>query len=543
MPDDKILIKVELEGEGSAKKELKDVKKATSDAKKEAKEYNKTLVDGAKDVKLFGVSINGLKTAMGASIGVIKNSVVALKSFKIALAATGIGLIVVALGSLVTFLTKSQRGLDFLTKGFDVFGAIVDVVFERIIKFGEGVFKFITGDFKEGIDLMGDAFTDVGERITEVTKASLALSDATVRLRENQNSFIVTNAKLRAELKEYNRQAENINLTLQERVKYSEMAEEVENRRAQEAIRLAEEELRILIARQAQGENLDADNKERAELEARIYQMREESEERLTTQGNKTRLLRQQIFKNEIKDRIAFETQKVQEFQKLGELEVNNDLNIKMRMVDNSEQKAELEKAIEREKNAAIFAESAGLFGALAGLIGQNSVFGKAAAIAEATINSFVAGTSALRDTPGGPIIKGIALATVIATGLATVKRILSVQLPQVQPVESSFADGGFIKGPSHARGGVNINAEGGEYIISKDRMRNPYVRSMAMKLNNFKQSKQSRFALGGFVNQDPNMILLQAVRNLEKARPVLVTNDLDAALTQRSIQVTTSTI
>lgn len=69
----------------------------------------------------------------------------------------------------------------------------------------------------------------------------------------------------------------------------------------------------------------------------------------------------------------------------------------------------------------------ADLFDAVSGLFEQNTVAYKATAVAKAIINTYLAASSALADTPGGPIAKGIAMAATIAAGLANVVSILKV--------------------------------------------------------------------------------------------------------------------
>ena len=39
-----------------------------------------------------------------------------------------------------------------------------------------------------------------------------------------------------------------------------------------------------------------------------------------------------------------------------------------------------------------------------------------------------------------------------------------------VNPIGRLFEEGGFVQGPSHNKGGVDINVEGGEYIVNKKR-------------------------------------------------------------------------
>ena len=71
----------------------------------------------------------------------------ALKVLKLALISTGIGAIVVLLGSLVAWLAKTQKGTEFLSNVMSSFGAIIDVIIDRIAKFGGAIAKFFSGDF------------------------------------------------------------------------------------------------------------------------------------------------------------------------------------------------------------------------------------------------------------------------------------------------------------------------------------------------------------------------------------------------------------
>ncbi len=73
------------------------------------------------------------------------------------------------------------------------------------------------------------------------------------------------------------------------------------------------------------------------------------------------------------------------------------------------------------------------------------------------------------------------AIATTIAaimTNIAKAKQLLNKEK------NPKFGSGGDISGPSHASGGVLIEAEGGEGIINKQSMSNPLLRSIASAVN-----------------------------------------------------------
>lgn len=75
------------------------------------------------------------------------------------------------------------------------------------------------------------------------------------------------------------------------------------------------------------------------------------------------------------------------------------------------------------------------LFGALGDVIGKQTAAGKALAIAQATINTFIGATEVLRSPsvlpePAATISKFVNVAAVIATGISAVKNIVKTQVP-----------------------------------------------------------------------------------------------------------------
>lgn len=72
--------------------------------------------------------------------------------------------------------------------------------------------------------------------------------------------------------------------------------------------------------------------------------------------------------------------------------------------------------------------------GQLSGLLGKESAAGKAAAIAMATIDTYQSATSSYKSLSGipvvGPVLGGIAAAAAVASGMATVKKILATKTP-----------------------------------------------------------------------------------------------------------------
>ena len=112
------------------------------------------------------------------------------------------------------------------------------------------------------------------------------------------------------------------------------------------------------------------------------------------------------------------------------------------------------------------------VFGQIKGLVGEQTALGKAAAIAETTINTYMAAQkaySAMADIPVvGHALGAVAAAAAVASGLMNVAKISSTDV--------KYADGGLLRGKSHSEGGIpftvagrgGFEAEGGEYIVNK---------------------------------------------------------------------------
>lgn len=133
-----------------------------------------------------------------------------------------------------------------------------------------------------------------------------------------------------------------------------------------------------------------------------------------------------------------------------------------------------------QRKKAAANAEIAlagDVAGQLSKLLGEESAAGKAAAIAQATINTYLGASKAIADHG----IIGIAeAAVIIAFGMKQVMSIAKTKEPdtKVSKPAAKYAKGGQIHGPSHSAGGVTFvgsngqrfEAEGGEnmYILNR---------------------------------------------------------------------------
>lgn len=189
---------------------------------------------------------------------------------------------------------------------------------------------------------------------------------------------------------------------------------------------------------------------------------------------------------------------------------------------------AKYEKAKEENTKARVNAEltmTAGLAGQMSSLLGEQSVMGKAFAVVQATINTYLGATKAL--ATGG--ILGIAqAAVVIAFGMKQVATIAKQKDPdtKINTSVKKYAKGGQIYGRSHAQGGVTFRgdngqvfeAEGGENVYIMKKTASAEINALsalneAHGGNSFGTSGLYKFAEGGMVAglSEANRVVKQA--------------------------------
>lgn len=120
----------------------------------------------------------------------------------------------------------------------------------------------------------------------------------------------------------------------------------------------------------------------------------------------------------------------------------------------------------DKARQARSLSNTLGNLAAASRAFGGSSDTQKAILKAQTLMNTYSSATAAYNSVVGIPVVgPGLAVAaaaSAIAAGLANVKMI--EQTPTQQ-----MAEGGLISGPLHSGGGVNINAEGGEFVMRRD--------------------------------------------------------------------------
>ena len=227
----------------------------------------------------------------GAAKGV-KTFIKGLNLTKVAIIGTGIGALVVALGAVVTYFTQSFEGARKFKVILSGVSAAIQVVVDRVSKFGEAVFKFFSGDSVGAVNAFKDATASLTDELEREILAARALERARQDLVDRQREQLVTTARERAEIKALNLLAEDTTANINDRIAAAEEAGAKERALFEERKANAETELQILEAQIALGESSEEDSQRRAELEARVFELAQESLELQTTLQNKLNTLK-----------------------------------------------------------------------------------------------------------------------------------------------------------------------------------------------------------------------------------------------------------
>jgi len=168
---------------------------------------------------------------------------------------------------------------------------------------------------------------------------------------------------------------------------------------------------------------------------------------------------------------------------------------------------------------------------AVSDAVGKGTQLGKATAAASTLMKTYEAAEGAYAAMIAipivGPVLAPIAAAAAVIAGMKNVQSIYAVAAPTPQKMEY----GGWIDGPSHTNGGVNVNAQGGELMMTASAAsRNPQIASMVLNANSS--------ALGGSSAQtlsaaDVAVIAAQVV----KAIPVNI-NETNRMIEERRISI-----
>ena len=358
---------------------------------------------------------------------------------------------------------------------------------ELIPKLGEAISELFKGNFSNagkiaadavgkvalGVENITDKVADATESVIEFGKTVVAevkeavdvattLVDQFRAIRDAQQALIVDNALLNKEMETQQKIAEDTNRTYEERKTALENLGEAQVKLAEnlaKQAKLEEENLRLQISQESNYEKREELETALAEATAtRIDAETALETRRLDAMRITAELQNEEIARKEsINEMIAtlnteaidneweraYAELAIQEQKAMDELTLLNATEAQKQQVRElyagKRQKLETEESKFNKKLDEMDAKAkmqlaSEAFGNIASIVGENSKVGKAAAIAQTTIDTYQSATAAYKSLAGipvyGPILGGIAAAAAVAAGVANVKSIMSTPIP-----------------------------------------------------------------------------------------------------------------
>ena len=259
-------------------------------------------------------------------------------------------------------------------------------------------------------------------------------------------SLMIENARLEvdAEIEKNNRILENDKYLSEEQynIKKQALADNLAEELKFEALRLEQGQ----INQREYNAAIDTINEENriANEELRIEREASEKERQLIDLENQ-KIINQENF-------LAQAEIEKQQNEIKRQQEIENAEKTGASITDINAKYAELNKQIDAKVNQNKVQLASDAFGSLAAILGAESAAGKAAAIAQTTIDTYQSAVSAFKSLSGipivGPVLGGIASAAAIAAGIANVKKITATKSPT-------------IKRPNYASGVIGIRGVG----------------------------------------------------------------------------------
>lgn len=489
------------------KRELKNVGAGTEEFKKLYNEID-DLEDKIKSAKNKSSDwIDTLEQAggpIGMLGGALNSAKVSTQSFGSALKATGIGLIVAAVAGLAaafsenedamkklkplmdgfqkilggifraveplfdSFIDLAMKALPYVTQGIGLFYSGLVGLFTLVKESGGGYIKMMKGivtlDFdaaKEGFNQMKDSFSKAVKSGEDAYKRFEAGSKEQTKAEKEEL------AKRREEQQKHNeelakKQQEAAQKAAEERKRIAEEARKAEEDRKKAELDLEQKYLDDLL-------NLNAKT-DQEKLDLQAQRDLEEINRIAKTENEKANLMalyneKYATLQTELNDKKAAEEEKAATTKAEAEEAAK-----KKKLADEeaaSKASIDLAKAEAKAKMDAISSYGDAL-GSIAGMLGESTDAGKAAAIASATISTYTSANKAYESqlaipTPDAPFRATLAAGIAVASGLLNVQKILSVQTPGGGGGGSAPSAGGSPAAPS-----FNVVGAGGANQIAQ---------------------------------------------------------------------------
>lgn len=393
---------------------------------------------------------NGLK----GTLGKVTRS---FKTLRGAVIATGIGALVIAIVSLTQAFTASEKGQNRFAKILKQLGVIAGNVGDIFYSLGDVIYSVFTGNFDEAskaFETFQDRIKNFGEETKREIELAGELADKIAEANKKERELLVERAKINVEINKLKSKAAEVDkFTTEQRISFLQKAADLENEITGKEVELAKTRRDIKIQENSLSESTAEDLMEEAQLVEQVIRLEEgrliRNKELLGVASGLRKMEADKKAAERAAEITAFQKQqdtisgilkdsivKNNEFAITAEQDVNGKL--KGILAKKADDDLKIEKLTTEQK----LDLASHAFGNLTAIFGEESKAGKAAAIAQTTIETYKGATAAYASLAGipvvGPALGGIAAAAAVAAGLANVKAITAIGPPVSAPSVAS---------------------------------------------------------------------------------------------------------
>jgi hypothetical protein len=447
-----------------SKKVVMDVVLKTDSAIDNAEELQESVQDVGKETKKtnadFSELSNSLDSLTGGAItkfkafkGSINNVKKSFISWNTVIKASVLGLLITSVVALTKAFSASEEGQNRFAKILKQLGVVAGNIGDIFYSLGDTIYNVFTGNFDEAskaFETFQDRIKNFGKETQREIELAGELADKIAEANKKERELLVERAKTNVEINKLKTKAAEVDkFTTEQRISFLQKAAALEDEITGKEVELAKTRRDIKIQENSLSESTAEDLMEEAQLVEQVIRL----EEGRLIRNKELLGVAAGLRKMEADKKAAERAAEITAFQKQQDtisgilkdsIVKNNDFAISAEQDVNGKLKGLLAKKadddvkIEKLTTEQKLDLASQAFGNLTAILGEESKAGKAAAIAQTTIETYKGATAAYASLAGipvvGPALGGIAAAAAVAAGLANVKAITSVGPPVSGP-------------------------------------------------------------------------------------------------------------
>jgi chemotaxis protein histidine kinase CheA len=437
----------------------------------------------------LGEQLAGIKGPVGQAVQTVQGLGTAFKALIANPMVLFITAIVGALTGLYKAFTSTKEGAETMKQIFDGVGAALDVLRDRVLKVGSAIVKFFSGDFKGAFAEAKGAVSGLTDEIAREAKEAANLRKELQNVADSERELNKSRAEQNKLIANARLVLEDENASYAERKKALEDVTKSEKQLAKQEEELTSRRFKAIAAQNALSDSskeaLDAEASAYIELQAaqentlRVQRKLAMEAERLEkeeaakrkqaaaerqaaekaaadkresdfqewlaievakadTEAANAKFVEDRLAKQAADEEAAFQEWLALEIEK-NEIAQNNAKFVADREEADRKAKLDAEKAAsdailalkesEAQAQMELLEATSGALKSFASLAGEQTAAGKVLALASTVIDTYMGATKALAAGAGTPV-GYINAAAIIATGLANVRTITAVQVP-----------------------------------------------------------------------------------------------------------------